>query len=168
MPNKTLTRLLSEQGGLCFFCKKPLPVTDASVEHLVARANGGSNEDENCVVCCKSLNLLLGSKSVKEKIRFVLNRTGQVECPKGAQRQIKKTVPRRSPKATKLMAERLAQVAVSLKQPGKPKPRTVPKLKNMIDARFQRELSQDELDGFVQQLKSRGVISINGSKLTYA
>lgn len=69
------------QGGQCFFCKKTLPKSDASVEHLVASANGGTNKDDNCVVCCKSLNSLLGSMTLKEKIAVVLNQKGKFKCP---------------------------------------------------------------------------------------
>ena len=78
---RPLTRLLFAQGGRCFFCREPLPVTEASVEHLVARAKGGSDVDENCVACCKSLNGLLGSMSLKEKIQVFLNQKDQFQCP---------------------------------------------------------------------------------------
>lgn len=166
MSNNTLTRLLYEQGGLCFFCEKDLPVTDASVEHLVARSNGGRDQDENCVACCKSLNLWLGNKSVKEKIRVVLNQKGQFECPNGIQRKVKKT-KRQASKAGKSVAGRYAKVVANLKQ-REAKPRTVPKLKNLIVALFQSKLSKDKVDALVGQLESRGVISIDGSKLTYA
>ena len=71
------------QGGLCFFCKQPLPKAEASVEHLLAGANGGSNKDENCVACCKAVNALLGSMSLKEKFQVVLNQKGQFKCPNG-------------------------------------------------------------------------------------
>lgn len=83
MPTKPLDRLMFAQGGICFFCKKPLPKSEASVEHLVASANGGSNSDENCVACCKAVNALLGSMSLKEKIQVVLNQKGQFKCPNG-------------------------------------------------------------------------------------
>ena len=66
------------------------------------------------------------------------------------------------------MAERYTKVVANLKQRGKAKPRTVPKLKNLIVALFQSKLSKDEVDALVQQLQTRGVISIDGSKLTYA
>ena len=167
MPNKTLARLLCAQRGLCFFCKKPLPVTDASVEHLVASSRGGSDEDENCVACCKSVNVALGSRSLKEKIQVVLNRKGQFECLNGVQRKAKKT-KRQASKAGKSVAERYTKVVANLKKRGKAKPRTVPKLKNVIVALFQSKLSKDEVDALVQQLQTRGVISIDGSKLTYA
>jgi hypothetical protein len=49
------------QGGNCFFCKSPLPKADASIKHLFASANGGGNNEENCVACCKSLSAILGS-----------------------------------------------------------------------------------------------------------
>jgi CMP-N-acetylneuraminic acid synthetase len=69
MSTKSLDRLMFVQGGLCFFCKKPLSKADASVEHLLASAKAGSNHDDNCVVCCKSFNALLGSMSLKEKFQ---------------------------------------------------------------------------------------------------
>lgn len=168
MPNNTLKRLLFAQGGLCFFCQKPLPVTDASVEHLVASSNGGSDQDGNCVACCKYLNSLLGSRSLKEKIQVVLNQKGQFLCPNNARKKVKKTAPQALPKAAKLVAERCVQVVENLKQRGTAKPRTVPRLKNTIATLFQNKLSQQEVDALVRQLESSGVISIDGSKLTYA
>jgi hypothetical protein len=62
MPNKRLQRLMDEQGNKCFFCKKHLSPANASVEHLVARANGGRDGNDNCVACCESLNKLLADK----------------------------------------------------------------------------------------------------------
>ena len=168
MPNKTLTRLLFAQGGQCFFCAKPLPVTEASVEHLVASSNGGSDHDGNCVACCKYLNVLLGSRSLKEKIQVVLNQKGPFECPNHAQKTLKKTAPQALPKATKLVAERCVQVVENLKQRGTAKPGTVPRLKNTIATLFQNKLSQQEVDALVRQLENSRVISVNGSKLTYA
>ncbi|MBL8494041.1 MAG: hypothetical protein JNM37_07265 [Rhodocyclaceae bacterium] len=78
---KTLDRLLYLQGGECFFCGKQLPKSDASIEHLVASANGGTNAEDNCVACCKTLNALLGSRSLKEKIEVILRQKGTFKCP---------------------------------------------------------------------------------------
>ena len=167
MQNGALTRLLFAQGRLCFFCKAPLPQNEASVEHLVARANGGSDQDENCVACCKSLNASLGRMSLKEKIQVVLNQTRPFECPNGAQWKVEKMAPEVLAKSTKSVAARHAQVAAHLKKLGKAKPRTVPKLKNVIVVLFQNKLSQHEVDALVRELQSRRVISINQAKLTY-
>ena len=84
MPTKPLDRLMFAQGDLCFFCGVRLPKADASVEHLVPSARAGSNSDDNCVACCKAVNGLLGSMSLKEKIRVVLNQNGRFVCPNGA------------------------------------------------------------------------------------
>lgn len=167
MPNRPLTRLLFSQGGLCFFCEKPLPVSDASVEHLVARSNGGTDKDENCVACCKSVNVLLGCRPLKEKLQLVLNQKGHFKCPNGAQGKVKKRGRQASPKVTKLAADHYGQVVANLKQRGKAKPRTVLKLKNLIVALFQKKLSEGEVEALVRRLASHGVISIDGSKLTY-
>ena len=64
MPTKRLDRLMFAQGGLCFFCKEPIPKAEASVEHLVASANGGSNNDEDCVA--------LFQKQISEQETLVL------------------------------------------------------------------------------------------------
>ena len=83
MPTTPMSRLLFAQGGDCFFCKAPLPKNEASVEHLVALSNKGADNDTNCVVCCKALNALLGSMSLKEKLQVVLNQKGKFICPNG-------------------------------------------------------------------------------------
>ena len=167
MPNRPLARLLFAQGGQCFFCEKPLPETEASVEHLVASFHGGGDQDDNCVACCKTLNMLLGRRSLKEKIQVVLNQKGKFECPNGAGSKVKKTPPQTPPKTTKLADERYAQVLSNLKQRGNAKPRTLPKLKNMIVALFQDKLSPPEVDALVWRLESSRVISIDKLKLTY-
>ncbi len=83
MPTKSIDRLLFAQGGLCFFCQRTLSPAEASVEHLVATANGGRNDPDNTVACCKALNALLGHMSLKEKLRVVLNQKGEFRCPNG-------------------------------------------------------------------------------------
>jgi hypothetical protein len=165
---KPLTRLLFAQGGLCFFCKNRLPVTDASVEHLVATSNGGSNQDQNCVACCKYLNGLLGKMSLKEKIEVVLNQKGQFECPDGMRKNVRKTRPQPSSRATKPVAECYTQLVANLKQRGTAKPRSITKLRSMIAALFQNQLSTGQIDALIGQLQSRGVISVADSKVTYA
>jgi hypothetical protein len=78
---KQLDRLLFEQGNDCFFCRKPLERSDASVEHLLAVANGGSNAEENVVACCKAVNALFGSKPLKEKLAIILRQGSGFCCP---------------------------------------------------------------------------------------
>lgn len=78
---KQLDRLLFEQGGDCFFCKQPLAKADASIEHLLAQANGGTSAEENVVACCKAINCLLGNKPLKEKFAIILRQRHGFQCP---------------------------------------------------------------------------------------
>ncbi|MEI8380001.1 MAG: hypothetical protein WCJ09_07730 [Planctomycetota bacterium] len=78
---KQLERLLFLQGNRCFFCQSAIPAGQASVEHLVATANGGSGSDDNCVVCCKSMNEALGKLPIKVKMQVILNQRGRMVCP---------------------------------------------------------------------------------------
>ena len=157
MPTKPLTRLLFVQGDLCFFCRGPLSKADASVEHLVASAKGGSNGDDNCVVCCKAMNALLGSMSIKEKIQVVLNRTGRFKCPNGVQ----KTPPKASSDPAEL-------VIANLRERGSAKPKTVKALLGTIRSLFQKGIAEERLASLLEQLEARGFIAIEGSKVVYA
>ena len=109
MPTKPLDRLMFAQGGVCFFCKQPLPKAEASVEHLLASANGGGNSDENCVACCKAVNALLGSMSLKEKFQVVLNQKGQFKCPNRAG-SVKAVAKPKAPSIAKPKDNKLALV----------------------------------------------------------
>jgi len=156
---KPLDRLLFAQGGLCFFCREPLAPTQASVEHLVATANGGGDHDGNLVACCKSLNNMLGSMPLKEKIGVVLNQKGQFKCPNGLQRKKTKQVN---------LADCYAKVVANLKQRKRAKPNKVRTLKNTIVSMFPKKLSPADVDALVEQLQDNREITITGSKVTYA
>src|SRR5262245_13067 len=162
MVTKPLDRFMFAQGGLCFFCKKPLSQSEASVEHLVASANGGNNHDDNCVVCCKALNSLFGRMSLKEKIQVILNQRGQFACP-GSGRSSKS-----ASHASKSLSEKLDLIVADLHKRGAARPRTVTTLSSTISALFQKHLSEAEVSALVEQLRARGVVSIAGAKVTYA
>ena len=171
------------QGGLCFFCKQPLPKAEASVEHLFASSNGGSNSDENCVACCKSVNALLGSMSLKEKFQVVLNQKGQFKCPNGVG-SVKTATPSKTPPAVtpkakpkgpsqapavvKTKDEKLAFVVANLKQRGNSKPRTLKTLTSTIASLYPKGVSKAELASLLQQLQSTGKVIVKENKVTYA
>ena len=171
MPTKPLDRLLFTQGGLCFFCREALPQSEASVEHLVASANGGRNGDDNCVACCKALNALFGSMSLKEKIQLVLNQKGQFKCPNkvGARKAVvADAVVRVSvPHPSKGVSERLAKVIEDLQRRGSARPRTMKTLSSTIAALFQKQLSEQEVASVIERLQSEGVVRVDGAKVSY-
>jgi HNH endonuclease len=164
MPTKPLDRLLFAQGSLCFFCRQPIPKADASVEHLVASANGGSNGDENCVVCCKAMNALFGSMSLKEKIQVVLNQEGKFKCPNGAQKKLSKLAT--LPALSALASDQLEVVIANLRQRGAARPKTVKKLLSTIRA-FRKGITEEQLGALLEELQTAGFISINDSKVVY-
>jgi hypothetical protein len=167
MPTKPIERLLFAQGGRCFFCNDRLSAAEASVEHLVATANGGGNNDENCVACCKALNRLLGRMSLKEKLRVVLNQKGDFKCPNGG--VSRKSAGHHHVRVSPTMAseERLAQVLADLQKRGTARPRTVKTLSSTINVLFKKQLSESEIASLLDQLQTTGVISISGTKVSY-
>ncbi len=158
MPTKPIERLLFAQGGLCFFCQQKLTPADASVEHLVATANGGGNGDENTVACCKALNTLLGRISLKEKLRVVLNQKGVFKCPNGTPK----------PKAPIALPEgAFERVKADLLKRGKACPGTVKTLTSSINNLFQNQLSPQQLTSLINKLKSVRLVSVSGTKVSY-
>src|SRR5688572_3023123 len=172
MPTKPLERLMITQGGMCFFCKEPIPQGEASVEHLVASSNGGPNADDNCVVCCKALNALFGSMSLKEKVQLVLNQKGQFKCPnKPAARKtaVAHAVVRPSiSHIVKGQAEKIALIIADLHRRGSAKPRTVKALSGTIGSLFQKQqIPAAEIASLIDRLRSEGAITLAGTKVSY-
>ncbi len=162
MPAKPIDRLLFAQGGLCFFCQRTLSAAEASVEHLVATANGGSNNSDNTVACCKALNALLGRMSLKEKLCVVLNQKGEFRCPDGDANLIVKATGHQT------AAERLAFVVENLRKRGTSRPRTIKTLSSTIGAMFQKKLTEHEVASLLGKLQTQGIVSVSGTKVFYA
>ncbi|MFB0934687.1 MAG: HNH endonuclease [Propionivibrio sp.] len=173
-----LDRLLFSQGGQCFFCRKPLPKAEASVEHLVASANGGTSEDGNCVACCKALNHLLGSKSIKEKLQIVLNQRGNFQCPDNVSAQTtsapstntQATVSKPAPAVANGASAPIDLVLTDLKKRGASRPRKVSTLTSTIKAllkQHQKSNTDAEVVGLIAELQKRGKATITDTKVTY-
>jgi hypothetical protein len=158
------------QGGFCFFCNAVLPKAEASIEHLVASANAGSNSDDNCVACCKSMNTLLGRMSLKEKIRVVLNQKGAFKCPNGIGRVTSSPVPPAkpaSPATRKAEPDDYSLVLTDLIKRGSAKPRRVETLKGTIRAAVKKPISDSHLEALIKQLQKNGKIAITDKKVSY-
>ena len=172
MSTKPIDRLMFAQGGLCFFCNSPLPKAEASVEHLVASSRAGSNSDENCVACCKAINSLFGSMSLKEKIKVVLNQKGQFKCPNGTGNNPnpKVTAPPKpvanEPKAN-FPKETEAAVIENLKSRGNSKPRKVKTLTSTIKNLASLKLTDNQVSSLIQHMQASGKIIINGEQVSY-
>lgn len=180
MPTKRLERLMFVQGGACFFCKSPLPKAEASIEHLFASANGGGNSEENCVACCKSLNAIFGSMSLKDKFQVVLNQKGNFKCPNGADAKdaanvaiVKAKLPSMTAKqhvaSSPPIADNFSLVVANLKKRDTGRPGTLTALTRTIAALFSKGLTEAELAGVIQALQSKGKVSVDDEgKVSYA
>lgn len=158
MPTKPIDRLLFEQGGQCFFCQQPLLAPNASVEHLLAKADGGTGSEGNTVACCKALNSLLGRKSLKEKLRVVLNQRGAFTCPNdNAESGVVADLPDGAFK----------RVKTDLLKRGKSCPGTVKALKRTMNNLFDNKLTEQQLALLLNELQSAGLVTVSGTKLTY-
>ena len=175
MPTKPIDRLMFAQGGLCFFCNSPLPKSEASVEHLVPSSRAGSNSDDNCVACCKAVNGLFGSMSLKEKIRVVLNQNGKFVCPNGAGTSVAAVKTPQPPKPLAAppspKVDNYAVVLADLKKRGASRPRKVDTLKNTIRAAVKNakgSLSDTQLETLFKHLQVNGKVTVDGTKVSYS
>lgn len=167
------------QGGLCFFCEASLPKAEASVEHLVPSARAGSNSDDNCVACCKAVNALFGSMSLKEKIRVVLNQKGKFRCPNGAgspsvtskgSAAVTKAAPAHAAKPTPKVDAYSVALADLVKR-GASRPRRADTLRNTIRTAVKNSggtISDLQLETVIKHLQANGKLLIEGAKVSYS
>ncbi len=162
---KQLDRLLLFQGNRCFFCDQAIPEGEASVEHLVASSNGGSNDDENCVACCKSLNSAFGNRPYKEKLRAIISHRGNFTCPALQSSRIEVAISLTGPAAD--TKSRMAAVISDLQKRGASRPRKVATLRNTIASVFQKQLTEDQLSSLFTCLVAAGYVVVKESNVTY-
>ncbi|NLX18752.1 MAG: hypothetical protein GXY53_05640 [Desulfobulbus sp.] len=68
----------------------------------------------------------------------------------------------------KAPSEKLAVIVTNLKQRGASKPRTVKTLTSTISSLFQKALTEDELSSVLQLMQKKGLVAVNGTKVTYS
>ena len=155
-----------------------MPKGEESVEHLVAEANGGSNDDENCVACCKTLNRLLGRMSLKEKLNVILNQKGDFSCPGRIPKvaevahlpSLAPVVPVQAMSSTETVPlpldEQVAIVVMDLHKRGNAKPGKEDRLLNTIrSALVHKEAPPAGAEKVLEAMKNRGLISVEDGKI---
>lgn len=63
---KTRARVLARDAHTCGYCGQPA----TTVDHIVARANGGSDDDANLIASCRKCNSTKGAKVVVRTAYF--------------------------------------------------------------------------------------------------
>ncbi len=64
-------------------------------------------------------------------------------------------------------SDRVAEIIDDLKGRRSSRPRTLKALRATINARFGKLLTEEELSGIVHQLTNRGIVSLDGTKVSY-
>lgn len=171
MATTPLERLLFLQGGLCFFCKAPLPKAEASVEHLQATAHGGTNHDANRVACCKTLNRVLGSMPLKDKIEVVLRQKGGFVCPNGKAARAAEPIaaqPSAAMPAQSPSVAALQKVVANLKKRGTARPANDTKLRSTLEALCTQQKLGCSVDEILCLLVNSGAVAVDDAgKVTY-
>lgn len=57
-------RVWTRDGGACFYCKKPIAMSDAQLDHVIAKSRGGPHDDTNRITSCQRCNGAKGSLSL--------------------------------------------------------------------------------------------------------
>ncbi|MEI7851146.1 MAG: PIN domain-containing protein [Kiritimatiellales bacterium] len=70
--------------------------------------------------------------------------------------------------AVKSAPDRVAAVVANLKQRGASNPRTLKTLASTINALFQKSLSAAEVERIISELKKKGVVVVNQTKVSYS
>ena len=166
MSPKLLDRLLFMQGQCCFFCNEPLAREVASVEHLLAKSREGTNEVDNCVACCQSLNALFDDMTLKEKMDVVLRQRGTFRCPRTlsslpAGTELETPRPPRQMVAAPAPADELLDAAIIyLKKYGPRRPRSLAELLDIVTARFAKELGGAHPQSLIDHLCAMGIVAV--------
>ncbi len=65
------------------------------------------------------------------------------------------------------LPEQIAVIVTNLRQRGNSKPRSVKTLSSTINSIFSKKLSESELSSLINQLKTRGIIHVDDTKVSY-
>lgn len=59
--------ILEKTGGVCAKCGRRLPLEKTTIDHLIPKYRGGTNEISNLIPMCKQCNKQKGSRIVGEE-----------------------------------------------------------------------------------------------------
>ena len=63
--------IYDKSGYRCHYCGTCLTYDTATIDHIIARENGGQNNDENLVMACRSCNSRKNKKTLEEFRLFI-------------------------------------------------------------------------------------------------
>ena len=79
MKNKKLkfAKVYAKTKGRCAYCGAELKEGNYSIDHIIPKSKGGTNNEDNLFLCCKSCNSRKKNRSLEEfRFYFTLNKYG--------------------------------------------------------------------------------------------
>jgi len=76
-------------------------------------------------------------------------------------------IPILKPIDPKTSSDRVALIVADLQKRGAARPRTVATLSSTISATFQKQLTAQDVSSLVSELKKKGLVKVEGTKITY-
>jgi hypothetical protein len=76
-------------------------------------------------------------------------------------------IPILKPVDPKIAPDRVALIVADLQKRGAARPRRVATLSSTISATFQKQLTAQEVSSLVSELKKKGLVKVDGTKVTY-
>jgi len=65
---ETIARLIARDGPSCYLCRRTLDRSQYHIEHIIARSQGGTNEDANLAVSCVPCNIRKSDSYISMRI----------------------------------------------------------------------------------------------------
>lgn len=78
-----------------------------------------------------------------------------------------KAIPGLKPIDAKSSADRVTLIVEDLQKRGAARPRTVATLSGTISAKFQKQLTAEQVSSLISELQKKGVVKVEGTKVTY-
>jgi len=58
--------ILTRDGYVCQYCGREFGSTDLTIDHIIPKVQGGSNEWTNVVACCRACNIRKGGRTPRQ------------------------------------------------------------------------------------------------------
>lgn len=68
--SRTRQRLYKKFKQQCFFCQEEILYSQATIDHLVPRSKGGTDDETNLVLACRTCNIDKGSELDLDRVQF--------------------------------------------------------------------------------------------------
>ena len=66
--------IIEGEKRICYICGRKLPLEDLTVDHVIPKSMGGSNQEYNLKCCCRLCNTLKGQLTYSDELRNIIRK----------------------------------------------------------------------------------------------